>query len=42
MRVFSFAGAFLEKYKQIHKKSVQKSKGLRKKLQNLFIIEVHL
>ena len=44
VHVFSFAGAFLEKYKQIQ--SVQKSKGLRKKLQNfvlfiyLFIIEV--
>ena len=31
VRGFSFAGAYLEKYKQEHKKSVQKSKGLRKK-----------
>ena len=33
LRGFSFTGAFLEMYKRNNKKSVQKSKGLRKKLQ---------
>ncbi len=31
-RGFSFASAFIEKYKQSTKKSTQKSKGLRKTL----------
>ena len=34
IRGFSFARSFLEMYKQANKKSVQKSKGLRKKLSN--------
>ena len=34
IRGFSFANAFTEKYKQATKKSTQKSKGLRKKLDN--------
>ena len=32
IRGFSFAKAFMEKYKQSTKKTTQKSKGLRKKL----------
>ena len=32
MRGFSFASGWIEKYKQAHKKSLQKSKGLRKQL----------
>lgn len=32
VRGFSHAGAFMEKYKQAHQKTVEKSKGLRKKL----------
>lgn len=32
IRGFSYASAFLEKYKQKNKKSIQKSKGLRKTL----------
>lgn len=32
VRGFSFAGAFMEIYKQKHKKTTQKSKGLRKTL----------
>lgn len=32
VRGFSHAGAFMEKYKQKHQKTVEKSKGLRKKL----------
>ena len=32
VRGFSFASGFVEKYKQAHKKSTQKSKGLRKQL----------
>ena len=32
VRGFSYANAFLEKYKQASKKAVQKSKGLRKQL----------
>lgn len=32
VRGFSHAGAFMERYKQKHKKTVEKSKGLRKKL----------
>lgn len=34
IRGFSFTGAFMEKYKQKHKKTVQKTKGLRKTLSN--------
>ena len=32
VRGFSFASSFMEQYKQSEKKSTQKSKGLRKKL----------
>ena len=32
VRGFSFTSAFLEKYKQASKESVQKSKGIRKNL----------
>lgn len=32
LRGFSFASAIMEKYKQTHKKSIQKSKGIRKQL----------
>lgn len=32
VRGFSFTSAFMERYKQKHKKTVQKSKGLRKNL----------
>ena len=32
VRSFSFTSAFVEKYKQVNKKSVQKSKGIRKNL----------
>lgn len=32
IRGFSYTGAFMERYKQKNKKTVQKSKGLRKKL----------
>lgn len=35
LRGFSFAGALLEKYKQLNKKNVQKSKGVRKQLQSI-------
>ncbi len=34
MRGFSFASALVERYKQLAKKNVQKSKGVRKQLQN--------
>jgi len=33
LRGFSLAGAFMEKYKQRNKKHIQKSKGIRKRLQ---------
>ena len=32
VRGFSFSAAYMEKYKQKHKKTVQKSKGIRKTL----------
>ena len=32
VRGFSYAGAFIEKYKQRNKQTLEKSKGLRKKL----------
>ncbi len=32
IRGFSFASAWMERYKQAHKKTVEKSKGLRKQL----------
>ena len=32
IRGFSFTGSFMEKYKQKHKRTVEKSKGIRKNL----------
>ena len=37
VRGFSFTSAFLEKYKQANKKTVQKSKGLRKNLSSTIL-----